>query len=100
MDTALLSSTFVELADTMAADFDIVDFLHMLTERSVQLLNASAAGVVLVAPDGELRGAAACSEFAGLPELLQIQNDEGPGLDCFRTGRPVTAADLQEYDQR
>lgn len=31
MDTDLLSDTFVELADTMIADFDVIDFLHMLT---------------------------------------------------------------------
>ena len=93
MDTELLSGTFVELADTMVADFDIIDFLHLLTERSVQLLSASAAGVVLAAP-GELEVAAASSDLAELVELFQIQKDQGPCLDCFRTGRPVTAADL------
>ena len=95
MDTELLSGTFVELADTMVADFDIIDFLHRLTERSVQLLPASAAGVVLVAPGGELEVAAASSDLAGLVELFQIQKDQGPCLDCFRTGRPVTVADLR-----
>ena len=94
MDTDLLSDTFVELADTMVADFDIIDFLHMLTDRSVALLGASAAGVVLADPRGELRVAAASSEEAGLLELFQLQNDEGPCLECFRTGRAVTATDL------
>src|ERR1700691_1359721 len=94
MDTELLSDTFVDLADTMVADFDVIDFLHMLTDRSVRLLPASAAGVLLADPRGELRVAAASSEAAGLVELFQIQNDEGPCLDCFHTGQPVTAADL------
>ena len=94
MDTELLSDTFVELADTMVADFDVIDFLHLLTDRSVALLAASAAGVVLADPRGELRLAAASSEEAGLLELFQLQNDQGPCLECFRTGRPVTAADL------
>ena len=94
MDTELLSGTFVELADTMVADFDIIDFLHLLTERSVQLLSASAAGVVLAAPDGELRIAAASSDLTELVELFQIQQDQGPCLDCFRTGQPVTATGL------
>jgi transcriptional regulator with GAF, ATPase, and Fis domain len=100
MDSGLLSDTFVDLADTMVADFDVIDFLHMLTDRSVRLLSASAAGVVLADPRGELRVAAASSEAAGLVELFQIQNDEGPCLDCFRSGRPVTAADLAGPGQR
>jgi ANTAR domain/GAF domain len=72
----------------------VIDFLHLLTDRSVALLAASAAGVVLADPRGELRLAAASSEEAGLLELFQLQNDQGPCLECFRTGRPVTAADL------
>jgi transcriptional regulator with GAF, ATPase, and Fis domain len=94
MDADLLSDTFVELADTMVADFDVIDFLHVLTDRSVALLSASAAGVVLADPRGELRVAASSNDAAGLLELFQIQNDQGPCLDCFRTGQPVTAADL------
>ena len=94
MDTDLLSDTFVDLADTMVADFDVIDFLHLLTDRSVALLGASAAGVMLADPRGELRVAAASSEEAGLLELFQLQNDQGPCLDCFRTGRAVTATDL------
>ena len=50
MDAELLSATFVDLADTLVADFDVIDFLHMLTDRSVTLLAASAAGVVLADP--------------------------------------------------
>jgi transcriptional regulator with GAF, ATPase, and Fis domain len=100
MDTELLSDTFIELADTMVADFDVIDFLHLLTDRSVRLLGASAAGVVLADPRGELRVAAASSEEVGLLELFQLQNDQGPCLECFRTGRPVTASDLTGSTQR
>jgi transcriptional regulator with GAF, ATPase, and Fis domain len=100
LDAELLSDTFVELADTLVADFDVIDFLHVLTDRSVSLLPASAAGVVLADPRGELRVAAASSEAAGLMELFQLQNDQGPCLDCFRTGQSVTAADLAKPDQR
>jgi transcriptional regulator with GAF, ATPase, and Fis domain len=100
MDAELLSDTFVDLADTMVADFDVIDFLHILTDRSVTLLAASAAGVMLADPRGELRVAAASSEAAGLIELFQIQNDQGPCLDCFRTGQPVTATDLAGPDQQ
>ena len=100
MDTDLLSDTFVDLADTMVADFDVIDFLHMLIDRTVRLLGASAAGVVLADPRGELRVAAASSEEAGLLELFQLQNDQGPCLDCFRAGRPVTATDLTSQAQQ
>ena len=94
MDAELLSETFVELTDTMVAGFDVIDFLHVLTDRSVQLLDVSAAGLMLADPRGELRVVAASSQAARLLELFQLQNDQGPCLDCFRTGRPVAAADL------
>src|ERR1700749_2057421 len=100
MDPELLSDTFVGLADTMVADFDVIDFLHMLTDRSVALLAASAAGVVLAAPRGGVRGGAGPSEAADVVELFQIQTRQGPCLDCFRTGQRVSAADLTGPDQR
>ena len=82
-----LSETFVELTDTMVAGFDMIDFLHVLTDRSVQLLDVAAAGLLLADPRGELRVVAASSEAARLLELFQLQNDQGPCLDCFRTRR-------------
>jgi GAF domain-containing protein len=94
MDGHLLSDTFVELTDTMVADFDIIDFLHVLTSRSVELLNVSAAGLLLADPRGELRVVAASSEAARLLELFQLQSDQGPCLDCFRSGQAVAATDL------
>lgn len=99
MDADLLSDTFVELADTMVAGFDVIDFLQLLTDRSVMLLTASAAAVVLANPRGELRVAASSNEAAGLLELFQLQNDQGPCLDCFRTGRPVSA-DITDQSER
>lgn len=100
MDGRLLSETFVELADTMVGGFDVIDFLHVLTDRSVQLLDVSAAGLLLADPRGELRLVAASSEQARLLELFQIQHNQGPCLDCFRSGRPVAAADLSAEIRR
>src|SRR5512140_2270746 len=100
MNGELLSDTFVELTDTMVAGFDVVDFLHVLTDRSVQLLDVSAAGLLLADPRGELRVVAASSQAARLLELFQLQNDQGPCLDCFRAGQPVSAADLNAEAQR
>ncbi len=94
MDGRLLSETFVELADTMVAGFDVIEFMHVLTDRSVDLLGASAAGLLLADPRGELRVVAASSEQVRLLELFQIQHDQGPCLDCFRRGEPVSATDL------
>ena len=94
MDGQLLSATFVELTDTMVADFDLIDFLHVLTQRSVELLDVSAAGLLLADPRGELRVVAASSEAARLLELFQLQSDQGPCLDCFRSGQPVACIDL------
>jgi transcriptional regulator with GAF, ATPase, and Fis domain len=100
LDRELLSETFVELTDTMVADFDVIDFLHVLTDRSVKLLDVSAAGLLLADPRGDLRVVAASSEAARLLELFQLQNDQGPCLDCFRAGQPVSAADLNAEAQR
>jgi transcriptional regulator with GAF, ATPase, and Fis domain len=100
MDQQLLSETFVELTDIMVADFDAIDFLHVLTDRSVQLLDVSATGLLLADPHGKLQVVAASSEAARLLELFQLQSDQGPCLDCFRFGRPVAAADLGATGQR
>jgi transcriptional regulator with GAF, ATPase, and Fis domain len=100
MDGELLSETFVELTDTLVVGFDVIDFLHVLTNRSVQLLDVSAAGLLLADPRGELRVVAASSEAARLLELFQLQSDQGPCLDCFRTGQPVQAVDLAAESRR
>jgi transcriptional regulator with GAF, ATPase, and Fis domain len=89
----LLATTFVDLADTLVADFDVIDFLHTLATRSVELLDVDAAGIMLADPQGGLHVMASSAEEARLLELYELQNNEGPCLDCYRTGRPV-AGDL------
>ena len=91
---ALTATTFVEIVDTLVDDFDVIEVLTVLTSRSVELLEAAAAGILLVDTDGHLRVIGASTEQVGLLELFQIQNDEGPCLDCFRTGTVVSAANL------
>ena len=95
-----LAQVFVELADTLVDDFDVLDFLSMLVERCVELLDVAAAGVVLSDQKGGLRMAAASSEQARLVELFAVQADDGPCPDCVRTGRPVSSADLAGEDER
>src|SRR5690349_19907807 len=89
-----LSDVFVELADTLVDDFDVIDFLHVLTERCVEVLGVSAAGLLLTDEHETLQVVAASSERTRLLELFQIQTDQGPCLDCFRTGRPISVVDL------
>jgi hypothetical protein len=89
-----LIATFVELADTLVEDFDLVDFLGSLTAHVVALGLADEAGILLVDEAGDLQFVAASHERAQLLELFQVQNHEGPCQECFRTGDPVGVDDL------
>jgi transcriptional regulator with GAF, ATPase, and Fis domain len=97
---AQLAATFVELADTLIDDFDVIEFLHLLTGRCVELLEASAAGLMLADSTNELRVMASSSERARLLELYELQNAEGPCLECYRTGMPVAIPDLDREEHR
>lgn len=90
----LLAETFVELADTMVANFDVIDFLHTLAARTVALLDASAVGIMLADRHGSLQVMATSTEEARLMELFELQNNEGPCLDCYRSGEPVSRQNL------
>jgi GAF domain-containing protein len=95
-----LVETFVELADTLVEDFDVVEFFSTLTERVVELGIASEAGILLVDEMGDLQFVAASHERTHLLELFQVQNQEGPCQDCFNTGAPVSADDLAAAGDR
>ena len=97
---AMLARTFVELADTLVADFDVVELLTLLADRCVDVLDVDAAGLMLVAPDGDLRVMASSSEAMRVLELFELQAQEGPCLDCYRTGQPVVNQDLAAVDGR
>jgi GAF domain-containing protein len=92
--------TFLELADTLVADFDIIDSLTAVTARCVEILDAQGVGILLADADGLLRVIAASSEQARLLELFQIQNDEGPCLEAFASGQLVTHTDLRAALER
>jgi GAF domain-containing protein len=92
---SLATRTFVQLADTLVVDFDLIDLLTVLANRSVELFDAAAAGILLADSDGHLRVMAASDERAELLELFQVQNDEGPCLDCYGTGNAVINPDLR-----
>jgi GAF domain-containing protein len=91
---ALLMRVFIELADTLVDDYDVIDALDRLVGHSVTLLSAAAAAIMLLDPRGQLRTVASSSEESDWTELMQIQADQGPCVDCIRTGQPVTVTDL------
>lgn len=91
----LTTSTFVEIVETLIDNFDVIEVLTTLTARSVDLLDAGAAGVLLADSDGNLRVIGASTEQIQLLELFQIQNEEGPSLDCFQSGEVVRHPDLK-----
>ena len=95
-----LARVFVEMADTLVDDFDMLEFLNTLVERCVELLSVTAAGVVLSDQKGGLAMAAASSEQVRLVELFSLQADDGPCLDCVRTGQPVSSGDLGAESDR
>lgn len=95
-----LSEAFVEAADTLVADFDVIEFLHTLAERCVQLLDVDAAGLMLADQRGTLHASASSSENARLMDLLELQTDAGPCLDCYRNAAPVVNADLDANAER
>lgn len=95
-----LAQTFVELANTLVADFDVVDFLHTLAHRCAELFEVAEAGVMLADQRGGLLVMASSSERARHLELFELQNEEGPCLDSFRSGGRVSSEDLtKEHDR-
>ena len=98
-ETRVLAAV-VSLVDSLLDDFDVVDLLTDLTQRCAELLDIAAAGFLLADPLQQLRLLAATSDQAREIELLQLQADEGPCLDCYATGQPVSVADVRAETDR
>ena len=95
-----LAKIFVEVADTLVDEFDLIEFLHLIVDRTAGLVQTSAVGLLLADQRGHLQFMAGSDENVKLLELFQIQNREGPCLDAFRSARPVINADLQAAGAR
>jgi GAF domain-containing protein len=100
VDAEMLAGTFVRLADTLVEDFDVHDLLQTLAARCVDLFGVGAAGLLVADDHGRLQVVVSSNERTRLLELFQVQNDEGPCLDCFRSGAPVKVHDLASARQR
>ena len=96
LSTERVAAVFVEIADTLVDEFDLIEFLQMVTSRASELVGSATAGLLLADPHGRLEFMAASDEQTELLELFQVQAQEGPCHDCFREGVPVTNADLKE----
>lgn len=95
-----VSEAFVKLTDALVGEFDVLDVLHTLVEQSVELLDATAAGLLLADPSGNLQVLASTSEASQLVEILQSQAGVGPCVDAYKTGKVVTIADIEADGDR
>jgi len=95
-----VAEVFVEVADTLVDDYDLVEFLRTVTVRAAELVDVPAVGLLLADAHGHLRFMAASDEQTRLLELFQLQSQEGPCLDAFRTGVAVVNADLRQATAR
>ena len=95
-----LAAIFVEVADTLVDDFDLIEFLHTLTDRATDLVGAAAAGLALADQRGRLAFMAGSDENVKLVELFQLQTRQGPCLEAFESGQPVINVNLRAATAR
>jgi hypothetical protein len=89
-----LANAFVGLADTLVADYDVIELAQQLIDSTMALLPIAAAGILLGDPSGGLHVFASSSEQSRLLELLQVEADVGPCLEAYRSGQPVLVENL------
>lgn len=89
-----VTASFVHLATSLAAGGDVVDLLSTLTADCAALLDVASAGLLLADGRRVLHVLAASSERARDLEVFQAQREQGPCLDCYRSGEPVSVPDL------
>jgi GAF domain-containing protein len=95
----VLAQTLVELADNLVEHFDVVDLLSLLSSRCVAIMDVTTAGVILAAPSGRLQVVASSSDAMRILELFELEAEEGPCMDCYRTGEPIINVDLPAADR-
>jgi hypothetical protein len=95
-----ITEAFVSLASSLASGYDVVDLLNTLTMECARLLDIAAAGLLLADRAGVLHVLAASSEHTRQLELFQLQREQGPCLDCYRSGAAVTVTNITEAAER
>ena len=91
---------FVHLSNELVDDYDIIDTLTTLTASCAELLDVASAGLLLADESSVLHLVASSSERTRELELLQLQREEGPCLDCYRSGEIVVSAGLPDMKKR
>lgn len=91
-----LMETMARLADTLVADFDVVDLMQTLVDTCRDQLDTAAAGILLADSEGELEVIASTSEASRLVEMMQLSAEAGPCIECFTTGQVVSVPDISE----
>jgi len=97
---AALVDAFTTLADSLVAGFDVIELLQSLVETCHDLLDVAEGGILLADEQGVLDVVASTSEATSLVETMQLDAEQGPCWECFRTGRVSTVASLEADDPR
>jgi GAF domain-containing protein len=95
-----LAKVFVEVADTLVAEFDLIEFMQLLADRVAGLIDSSTVGLLLAGPRGQLHFMAASDETTKFLELFQLEKQDGPCVDAFHTAKPVINTDLRTAGDR
>ncbi|MHA6763996.1 GAF and ANTAR domain-containing protein [Streptacidiphilus sp. PAMC 29251] len=91
-----ITEIFVEVADSLVEDFDLIDFLQQLSVRCMELIDVAAVGILLADQHDVLQTMAASDEHTRLLELFATQHDQGPCVECYKSGHPHTNIDLTD----
>jgi GAF domain-containing protein len=97
---ALVAQRFVALADTLVADFDVVELLDRLVADCVSLIGVDAAAILLLNGDRRLEVVASSNEASHLMEVFQLESRSGPSLVAVETGEPVSIVDVEDLRGR
>jgi GAF domain-containing protein len=95
-----IAETFVRLAGALVEDYDLLELFDLLMTSCVNLLDVRAAGLLLDDQRGNLQVVASSAEETRLLEVFQLQNNEGPCLECVRTAETVWSNDLAAEHER
>ncbi|MET0416954.1 MAG: GAF and ANTAR domain-containing protein [Actinoplanes sp.] len=95
-----LAKVFVEVADTLVTEFDLIEFMQLLADRVASMINSTTVGLLLADPKGQLRFMAASDETTKFLEIFQLDKQDGPCVDAFQSARPVVNTDLRAAVER